>query len=124
MPFTHVRALITEGRKRLSIVKIVSNGLPLPRFYGVAWLDWRGMYAICLPVPLNLVAACARGVWIFARHGFMNAPVFSRIGQTDAYYQGMKEGERRGYERARAITRYHESRNYEHSEKEFGNEPR
>lgn len=71
----------------MKIVKRINKGEMLPPFYGVAWQDWYGDVAVCLPVPLNLIAAIGRSIWIFMRHGHRHVPMSPR----DAYYQGKND---------------------------------
>lgn len=74
--------------KRLHIVKRISEGQLLPPFYGVAWVVWYSNEAICLPVPLNLIAALAREAWLFCKHGWRPMHRSPRA----AYDQGRIDG--------------------------------
>lgn len=51
------------------MLKRVPEHQAMPAWYGVAWRDFRALETVVAPVPLNLVAACARNVWTFLRVG-------------------------------------------------------
>ena len=62
----------------------------IPAWYGVAWIRYDNDSAVCYPVPLNLIAAALRGIWIWMRHGYRSVPSSTR----DAYAQGLRDGMR------------------------------
>ncbi len=72
-----------------SLVRTVESGCYLPRGYGVAWLRWQTRHAVCMPVPLNLIAGIARlaWAWIKSPHGIVDSV-------EDAYAQGRADGYR------------------------------
>lgn len=70
------------------LMKHVSNGELLPRFYGVAWFDWRGDHAVCLPLGLNVLAALGRTVYFSIKHAGKTVMANPR----DAYAQGLRVG--------------------------------
>ena len=70
------------------LIKKINQGGLLPRFYGVAWVDWYRDQAICLPLGLNLAAACARNVY----YSIKNAGRLVRANPRDAYQQGLRDG--------------------------------
>lgn len=70
----------------MKLHKIVPEGSMLPRFYGVAWVLFQSRAALCLPVPLNLVVALLRAVWLFMKHGWRPIPVNPRA----AYELGLR----------------------------------
>lgn len=73
----------------MKIVRRVSMGEMVPRFYGVAWIEYRSHNAICLPVPLNLPAALLRRFWLF----LCFSPVRSSFdSQGEAYAAGFRDG--------------------------------
>lgn len=74
--------------RRIQIIKRVSEGEILPPFYGVAWVDWLSNSAMCMPVPLNLVAQVLREVWFACKGGWQEVPRNPRA----AYAQGFKDG--------------------------------
>lgn len=48
------------------IRKEIHQGMPLPRGYGIAYIDWNACpyrVAVCYPVPLNLLVSFLRDVW-------------------------------------------------------------
>ncbi|HEX8885956.1 MAG TPA: hypothetical protein VF797_15820 [Noviherbaspirillum sp.] len=70
----------------MKILKRIGQGEMLPPFYGVAWVDFMSRMTICLPVPLNVIAALLRTLWLFLKHGWRAIPVDPRA----AYDAGMK----------------------------------
>jgi hypothetical protein len=73
----------------------------LPPFYGVAWWADYHNVAVCFPVPLNLLAAVGRAVWIFARYGAMSLPSSPR----EAYRRGWNDAKDDTRSRARHVMR-------------------
>lgn len=71
----------------MQIVKIVKQGEQIPAWYGVAWVHFMRHESTCLPLPVNLVAAFFRFIYIWMRHGWKDIPV----SPLDAYYQGHNE---------------------------------
>lgn len=74
--------------KERSFQKRVREGCIIPSFYGVAWDEWHKREAVCFPIPLNLIFAFFRAVWIWMRHGWKTCPFNPR----DAYAQGYRDG--------------------------------
>lgn len=73
----------------LNIIKRIDQGGLLPRFYGVAWFDdWRTHSAVCLPVPINVLARVLRDAWLYLAHPSQSVPFNPRA----AYWQGRREG--------------------------------
>ncbi|WP_305821379.1 hypothetical protein [Massilia brevitalea] len=70
------------------LIKKIAQGEILPRFYGVAWVDWYRDQAVCLPLGFNLLAACARGLF----YSIKNAGRLVRVNPRDAYEQGRRDG--------------------------------
>lgn len=72
----------------MKIVKRVHQSEMLPPFYGVAWTEFTSPTAVCLPIPLNLIAAALRALWLLLRHGWRPIPINPhaayRAGQFDA----------------------------------------
>ena len=66
----------------------LGEGFIVPRFYGVAWTDYMRRQAICLPIPLNVIAGYARGVWFWLKYDY-RPPNSSAC---DAYAQGFRHG--------------------------------
>lgn len=60
------------------ILRRVSCDEDVPSLYGVAWLENYGMVAVCLPVPINLVAGAGRAIWLFMKYGLARLPRSSR----------------------------------------------
>jgi hypothetical protein len=81
----------------MKILKTINQGEMLPRFYGLAWVEWHRDGAVCAPVPLNWVIAVARAIWVFATQGTRAISWNPR----DAYRQGIRDG-RAQVERQRA----------------------
>lgn len=68
----------------MKLIKKVHRMDMLPAWYGMAWQDFASDSCTCLPVGLNLIAAAARGVWFFIKHGGRYIPMDPRA----AYDQG------------------------------------
>jgi len=69
-------------------LKKITNGELIPPFYGVAWFDWQGNHAVCLPLGINVVAALGRALYFSVKHAgrlVMQNP-------RDAYAQGLLDG--------------------------------
>lgn len=45
----------------------VGEGEALPPWYGVAWWDYNRDVAVCMVVPLNVVAGAVRAAWVWLR---------------------------------------------------------
>ena len=74
----------------MRIKKEIWHGEIIPAWYGVAWVRYDSDSAVCLPLPLNLIAATVRGIWIWMRHGYRSVP----SNAMDAYAQGYADGKR------------------------------
>lgn len=72
----------------MKFIKEIFEGELIPAWYGLAWRKWQTNSTVCLPVPLNIVAALVRAIWIWAKHGARAVPINPR----DAYAQGRKDG--------------------------------
>jgi hypothetical protein len=59
----------------------------MPPLYGVAWVGFVTNTATCLPVPLNLVAAVVRGLYLAARYSDRAIAADPRA----AYRQGLRD---------------------------------
>jgi hypothetical protein len=46
-----------------ALVRVVAQGFRLPRGFGIAWVRWDTGDAVCMPVPLNVLAAAGRRAW-------------------------------------------------------------
>lgn len=47
----------------MKLQKIVNQGEVIPKFYGIAYIDYMRDYAIAYPVPLNLFICFSRWLW-------------------------------------------------------------
>lgn len=47
------------------INKRVNQGELIPGWYGVAWVDYERMQAVCYPIPLNIIIAIMRRCLFF-----------------------------------------------------------
>lgn len=72
----------------MKLIKTIHRGELIPPFYGVAWSEYTSDSAICLPVPLNLIAALLRSLWMLLKHGWQ--PVY--LSSRDAFHQGLQAG--------------------------------
>jgi hypothetical protein len=68
----------------MKLKKLVEHGDEMPPWYGVAWYEFSRDAAVCLPVPLNLVAGLLRSLWAFLRFGYRP----TRLNARDAFMQG------------------------------------
>lgn len=46
----------------MGITREVRQGEIIPAWYGVAWVRFDRDVTVCLPMPLNLIAAAARAI--------------------------------------------------------------
>jgi hypothetical protein len=77
------------GQLRLPKLRVdVAFGHRIPAWYGVAWQDWLTHSAICYPIPINLVVAFLRAVYLWMKHGYREVPLDPR----DAFNQGFEAG--------------------------------
>ena len=75
--------------KRIKWQIEIGEGEPVPKYYGVAWYEpWR-LGTVCYPIPVNIIAAACRHIWMwlsfFATSGWSNP---------------IEKAERRGYFKA------------------------
>lgn len=70
------------------MLKKITNGQLIPRFYGVAWFRWQAGEAVCLPLGLNVLAALARTAYFSVKH----AGRIVHASPRDAYAQGLRDG--------------------------------
>lgn len=79
-----------------ALVRVVPQGQRIPPGFGVAWVRWDTGDAVCMPVPLNIVAATGRRAWAWLK--------FPRCLFTDprqAFLQGYQMGLRAGVDQQR-----------------------
>jgi len=70
------------------IRKYVAHGDVIPPWYGIAWHDFYRDWAVCYPMPVNMVAGVLYVVYLWLRHGrkgVCNDPLA-------AYSQGYRDG--------------------------------
>ena len=70
------------------MIKKITNGEIIPRFYGVAWFRWQTGEAVCPPLGLNVLCALTRTVYFSIKH----AGCIVRSNPRDAYAQGVRDG--------------------------------
>jgi hypothetical protein len=70
------------------LIKRISEGEIIPRFYGLAWRDYYRNKAVCLPLGLNLFVALIRSAYVSLMHGSKAVASNPR----DAYRQGLADG--------------------------------
>ncbi len=70
------------------MLKKITNGILIPRFYGVAWFRWQTNEAVCLPLGLNVLAAVLRVFYFSVKH----AGRIVQASPRDAYAQGLRDG--------------------------------
>ncbi|OEZ90695.1 hypothetical protein [Duganella phyllosphaerae] len=79
------------------LVRVVAEGQLIPAGFGVAAVNWKTGDALCLPIPLNLVAASARRAWYLVK-----APHALVVDPRQAYDKGYRAGVRAGQRQRRA----------------------
>jgi hypothetical protein len=72
----------------------IGEGYEIPDGYGIAWPRWDRHAAVCMPLPLNVLAGLVRGVYLWLRRGFFVS------GFDPRFYEAIRYGERRGRESA------------------------
>lgn len=70
------------------LIKTVRQNEIIPRFYGVAWIDYYRDQAVCLPLGVNLLAALVRILYFNIRHPRLLVTTDPRA----AYQQGFRAG--------------------------------
>jgi len=70
------------------MIKKITSGHLIPRFYGVAWFRWQTGEAVCLPLGLNVLAAVGRAAYFAVKH----AGSIVQASPRDAYAQGLRDG--------------------------------
>ena len=70
------------------MLKKITNGEIIPRYYGVAWSRWQTGEAVCLPLGLNVLAALLRAAYFSIKHADRIVQACPR----DAYAQGLRDG--------------------------------
>lgn len=71
---------------KISLFKQINDGEMLPPFYGIAWYNHTSHAAVCLPMPINLVAAVLYAVLIFLKQGWRSVYIDPRM----AFNDGMR----------------------------------
>lgn len=72
----------------MKIVKVISDAMMIPPWYGKSWYRAYSHEIVCLPIPLNILAAMARSLFIFFKCGHKSVCSNPR----DAYWQGVNDG--------------------------------
>lgn len=75
-------------RARHPLVVEIRNADRFPRGYGLAWERWDRCVAVCMPIPLNVLAGRARLVWLWLKRGGAPLPMVP----SEAYAAGFKAG--------------------------------
>lgn len=87
--------VVIAGKKarRYWLRRDVTEGVSLPRGYGIAYVDICRRITACYPVPLNLVVALLREAW-----GLIRMPLSSRTQRAymDGFVAGKKDERQRG----------------------------
>ena len=77
-----------------SLLMFVPDGAQMPRGYGPAWQCWNRFGTVCLPVPVNVVVAFARSLYLWLKFAFI------RTAYDDAVCRGIEIGRQREREAA------------------------
>lgn len=70
----------------MSLIREVDQGSLLPTGFGIAWRRWETGRAVCMPMPLNLVAGAARRLWFAIKHG-VSPHKLDRALEGEAHYR-------------------------------------
>jgi len=70
------------------MLKKITSGHLILRFYGIAWFRWHTGEAVCLPLGLNVLAALVRVIYFNVKH----AGSIVMASPRDAYEQGLCDG--------------------------------
>lgn len=70
----------------------LQEGELIPPFHGVAWVEFMSNRAVCLPIPLNVVAGSLRSIWFWLRGGWRPVPVNPRDAFREGYVIGYQHG--------------------------------
>lgn len=68
----------------MKIIIEVSDCMILPAWYGVAWVKYESRKTVCMPIPINVVAAAIRAGYLWLKWGYRSTYLNPR----DAYHQG------------------------------------
>ena len=71
---------LSVNAKLVGLIKYIKAGSVMPRFYGVAWIDWRTQGAYCAPLGLNVVISKIIALWLLAKHGWRTGHADGRAG--------------------------------------------
>jgi len=68
----------------------VSEGCHIPRWYGIAYFDVCSLYAVCCPIPFNLIVRYGFRLYCWAKN-CNNTPLERELRK--AYLRGYRDGE-------------------------------
>lgn len=73
----------------MALIHRTDDGGTMPALYGIAWwrTEWSKRTAVCLPVPLNLLARMLRDFWLYLRYQG-GVPVNPRAAFAEGYRAG------------------------------------
>lgn len=79
---------------KAALFRRVTPGELLPRGYGIAWVHWHRDEAVCMPVPLNVLAGAMHTAWLWLkapRVVYANPEAAYAAGHADGYRQAIKD---------------------------------
>lgn len=79
----------------MQLILRVRNHEKLPPWYGKAWYDYFRCQTVCLPVPLNLLAAWSRALWVWLTVGGASVDCNPRAAFFEGYHVGVENERRR-----------------------------
>lgn len=71
-------------------IRKIGQGMVIPPWFGVAWVEEYARLTVCMPIPLNVLAHLLRGIWLWLRFGYMPVACSPR----EAFAQGFAAGKR------------------------------
>ena|ERR1044072_8448274 len=61
----------------------VSEGQRIPKWYGMCWYEYSTHYAICAPIPLNLIYGGIRTIYYWLLKGFASSALDAKLAEAD-----------------------------------------
>jgi hypothetical protein len=72
----------------VGVIRMIRRAEMISAWYGIAWPCYRSDSVYCMPVPLNVLVAIVRGIWLWMAFGYRPVP----WGAHEAYRQGYLDG--------------------------------
>ena len=74
----------------------VNDGVMSPRFYGLAYYDFRCRVSVCYPIPLNVIVRIWRNIARAVKRGLVKDKMSADYnrGYSKGYHEGYLDGRR------------------------------